>query len=134
LTVRHTRDHLTRAVLEGVAFGLRDSFELMKGAGLASIDQVRISGGGTRSPVWRQIIADVLGVELVTVNTAEGGAYGAALLGATGAGQFASVEEACQQVISITGSTAPGKNKEIYEEIYPTYREIYPALKPIFHR
>jgi ribulose kinase len=87
-----------------------------------------------RSPVWRQIIADVLGVELVTVNTAEGGAYGAALLGATGAGQFASVEEACQQVISITGSTAPGKDQEIYQEIYPTYRDLYPALKPIFHR
>ncbi|MFN2143801.1 MAG: xylulokinase [Anaerolineales bacterium] len=134
LTVRHTRDHLTRSVLEGVAFGLRDSFELMKGAGLASIDQVRISGGGTKSPVWRQIIADVLGVELVTVNTAEGGAYGAGLLAATGAGAFASVEEACKAVISITGSTTPGANKDLYEEIYPTYRELYPALKPIFHR
>ncbi len=134
LTVRHTRDHLTRAVLEGVAFGLRDSFELMKGAGLASIDQVRISGGGTKSSVWRQMIADVLGVELVTVNTAEGGAFGAGLLAATGAGAFSSVEEACQKVISITGSTVPSANKDLYEEIYPTYRELYPALKPIFHR
>jgi xylulokinase len=134
LTVRHTRDDLTRAVLEGVAFGLRDSFELMKGAGLASIDQVRISGGGTKSPVWRQIIADVLGVELVTVNTAEGGAYGAGLLAATGAGAFASVEEACGAVIEITGSTSPGENQDLYEEIYPTYRDLYPALKPIFHK
>jgi len=134
LTVRHTRDHLTRAVLEGVAFGLRDSFELMKEAGLASIDQVRISGGGTRSPVWRQIIADVLGVELVTVNTAEGAAYGAALLGATGVGAFASVEEACNSVISITGSTVPGENQAVYEQHYPAYRELYPALKPVFHR
>lgn len=134
LTVRHTRDHMTRAVLEGVAFGLRDSFELMKAAGLASIDQVRISGGGTKSPVWRQIIADVLGVELVTVNTAEGGAYGAALLAAVGGGVFSSVEEACDSVISITGSTSPGEDQEVYEAIYPTYRDLYPALKPIFHR
>jgi xylulokinase len=133
LTVRHTRDHLTRAVLEGVAFGLRDSFELMKGVGLASIDQVRISGGGTKSPVWRQIISDVLGVELVTLNTAEGGAYGAALLAAVGGGEYASVDKACQEVISITGSTVPGKNSPVYEEIYPMYQNLYPALKPIFH-
>jgi xylulokinase len=134
LTVRHSRDHLTRAVLEGVAYGLRDSFELMKGAGLAGIDQVRISGGGSKSPVWRQIIADVLGAELVTVNSSEGAAYGAALLGATGAGAFSSVEEACEEVISITGSTAPGEDQAIYEELYPTFRDLYPALKPIFHR
>jgi xylulokinase len=71
---------MTRAVLEGVAFGLRDSFELMKEAGLANIDQVRISGGGGKSPLWRQILADVCNAEIVTVNTAEGAAYGAALL------------------------------------------------------
>lgn len=134
LTVRHTRDHLTRAVLEGVAYGLRDSFELMRDTGLATIDQVRISGGGTKSPVWRQIIADVLGVELVTVNTAEGAAYGAALLAATGAGAFPSVEEACESVISITGGTDPGENQAVYEQQYPIYRELYPALKPVFHR
>jgi xylulokinase len=133
LTVRHTREHLTRAVLEGVSFGLRDSFELMKAAGLAQINQVRISGGGTKSPVWRQIIADVLGVELVTVNTAEGGAYGAALLAVVGAGQFTSVEEACSSVISITSSTLPGENQAAYQDIYPAYRDLYPALKPIFH-
>jgi xylulokinase len=105
----------------------------MKGAGLASIEQVRISGGGTKSPVWRQIIADVLGVELVTVNTAEGGAYGAGLLAATGAGAFASVEAACDSVIEITGSTSPGEYQAQYDEIYLTYRDLYPALKPIFH-
>lgn len=134
LTVRHSRDHLTRAVLEGVAYGLRDSFELMKGAGLAGIEQVRISGGGSKSPVWRQIIADVLGAELVTVNSSEGAAYGAALLGATGAGAFSSVEQACESVISITGSTPPGRDQAIYEELYPTFRDLYPALKPVFHR
>jgi xylulokinase len=134
LTVRHTRAHMTRAVLEGVAFGLRDSFELIREAGAASIDQVRISGGGTRSPVWRQIIADVLGVELVTTNTSEGAAFGAALLAAAGTGGFSSVEQACQQAISITGNTSPGKDQDLYLEIYPTYRNLYPALKPIFHQ
>lgn len=134
LTVRHTRAHMTRAVLEGVAFGLRDSFELLKEAGVASIDQVRIAGGGTRSPVWRQIIADVLGVELVTTNTSEGAAFGAALLAAAGMGGFSSVEQACQQTISVTGNTSPGKDQDLYLEVYPTYRNLYPALKPIFHQ
>jgi xylulokinase len=81
LTVRHTMPHLTRAVLEGVAFGLRDSFELMKNAGLASIDQVRISGGGAKSLLWQQILADVFDSQLATVNTTEGRGW------APGAGQ-----------------------------------------------
>jgi xylulokinase len=86
LTVRHGMTHITRAVLEGVAFGLRDSFELIKASGLSSIQQVRVSGGGARSPLWRQILADVFGAELVTVNTTEGAAYGAALLAGVGTG------------------------------------------------
>ena len=86
LTVRHGLAHMTRAVLEGVAFGLRDSFSLMQGAGLGVIRPVRVSGGGARSPLWRQILADVLGSELATVNSTEGAAYGAALLAGVGAG------------------------------------------------
>jgi xylulokinase len=133
LTVRHTRPHLARAVLEGVAFGLRDSFELMKGAGLGSVDQVRISGGGARSPLWRQILADVFGAELVTVNSTEGAAQGAALLAAVGAGAFPSVEVACAETIRITGRTAPGHHQATYDRLYPLYRELYPALRPTFH-
>ncbi|HRQ37241.1 MAG TPA: xylulokinase [Chloroflexota bacterium] len=132
LTVRHGRAHMTRAVLEGVAFGLRDSFELMKGAGLTAVTQVRIAGGGAKSPLWRQILADVFDAELVTVNTAEGAAYGAALLAATGAGAFASVEEACQSIIQITGSTTPGTQSDTYQRIYPHYQALYPALRPTF--
>lgn len=132
LTVRHGRTHLTRAVLEGVAFGLRDSFELMKGAGLTAVTQVRIAGGGAKSSLWRQILADVFDAELVTVNTAEGAAYGAALLAATGAGAFASVEDACQSAIHITGTTTPGPQSPIYQEFYPHYRALYPALRPTF--
>jgi xylulokinase len=133
LTVRHTMAHLTRAVLEGVAFGLKDSFELMKSAGLGEIRQVRVSGGGARSPLWRQILADVFGCELVTVNTTEGAAYGAALLAAVGAGEFSSVEAACQTAIQVTGSTLPVEGQvKAYERLYPLYRALYPALASSF--
>jgi xylulokinase len=132
LTVRHTQPHLTRSVLEGVAFGLHDSFELMKSAGLADIAQVRITGGGARSALWRQILADVLGVELVTVNATEGAAYGAAVLAATGAGAHANVPAACAAFIRATGSTTPGPAKDTYRQLYPLYRDLYPALHPSF--
>jgi xylulokinase len=132
LTVRHTQAHLTRAVLEGVAFGLRDSFELMKEAGLADITQVRVSGGGARSPLWRQILADVLDAELVTVNTTEGAAYGAAILAATGVGVFSDVASACAAIVRLTGRTAPGPAGATYQEMYPLYRDLYPALRASF--
>jgi xylulokinase len=132
LTVRHTKAHLTRAVLEGVAFGLRDSFELMKGVGLGAIEQVRVSGGGARSQLWRQILADVLNTELVTINTSEGAAYGAALLAGVGAGVWPDVDAACDAAIRVTGSTKPGPDVERYEAAYLAYRELYPALKDSF--
>lgn len=134
LTVRHTRAHLTRAVLEGVAFGIKDSFTLIQQAGVGAIEEVRISGGGARSALWRQIIADVLGQALVTVNTTEGAAYGAALLAGVGAGLFESVPAACQQTIRITGRTDPTEATSIYQERYPRYRALYPALADEFRR
>ena len=133
LTVRHTKAHMTRAVLEGVAFGIKDIFTLIQGAGLGTIRQVRISGGGAKSPLWRQIMADVLGAELVTVNTTEGAAFGAALLAAVGAGQFGSVPEACEAAISITGKTSPGADTTRYQEVYPHYQALYPALTGTFN-
>lgn len=133
LTVRHSLPHLTRSVLEGVSFGLRDSFELMKGAGLENISQVRVTGGGARSPLWRQILADVLKAEVVTVNTTEGAAYGAALLAATGSGAFRSVESACDTSVKITGSTSPNPAQvELYQKYHEVYQGLYPALKPAF--
>lgn len=133
LTVRHSLPHLTRSVLEGVSFGLRDSFELMKSAGLENISQVRVTGGGARSPLWRQILADVLQAEVVTVNTTEGAAYGAALLAATGAGAFRSVESACDAAVRITGSVSPHSAQSgAYQTYYSIYRELYPALQPVF--
>lgn len=134
LTVRHTQAHMSRAVLEGVAFGLRDSFELMKSVGLADIRQVRVSGGGAKSPLWRQILADVLNTELVTVNTGEGAAFGAALLAGVGAGAWPSVDDACRQVVKLTGSTAPqAETAARYESVYGYYRQLYPALKAVSH-
>lgn len=134
LTSRHSRAHLTRAVLEGVTFGLKDCFKLLQNAGLQEIAQVRVSGGGAKSHLWRQILADILGVELVTVNTTEGAAYGAALLAAIGSGNWSSVEAACDQVIKVTGRVSPDKrNENVYEQIYQIYRDLYPALKSSFH-
>jgi xylulokinase len=134
LTVRHTQPHLSRAVLEGVAFGLRDSFELIKAAGLAEIRQVRASGGGAKSALWRQILADVLDAELVTVNTTEGAAYGAALLAGVGAGAWPDVDAACEACVTVTGSTSPQPEMAaIYEPFYAQYRRLYPALKEVSH-
>ncbi len=134
LTVRHSQAHMTRAVLEGVAFGLRDSFELMREAGLGSVSQVRITGGGAKSPIWRQILADIFGVELVTVNAEEGAAYGAALLAAVGAGVWPDVPSASSQVTKITGSTKPNSAQSaVYDHYYAAYRALYPALQETFY-
>lgn len=133
LTLRHGRGHLTRAVLEGVAYGLKDSFNLIRQAGLGNIEQVRISGGGARSLLWRQILANVLEVELVSVNTTEGAAYGAALLAGVGAGAWPSVPEACQSAVQILGRTSPNESQyAAYRQGYEVYRSLYPALKPSF--
>jgi len=135
LTLRHNRAHMTRAVLEGVAFGLKDSFTLIQNAGLGTITQVRASGGGTKSALWRQILASVLEAELVTVNTTEGAAYGAALLAGVGAGAWTDVAAACNACIKITGSTLPDSSQvDVYRKSYALYQELYPALKSSFGR
>jgi len=131
LTLRHTRAHLTRAVLEGVAFGLRDSLELMRALGLR-IDQVRASGGGARSALWRQILADVFDTQIATLNVTQGAAYGAALLAGVGVGVYPDVPAACQRVIRVTGRTTPGPAAPTYAAYYPRYRALYPALAPEF--
>jgi xylulokinase len=135
LTLRHGRGHLTRALLEGVSFGLKDIFNLIQNAGLGAISQVRASGGGTKGALWRQILASVLEAELVTVNTSEGAAFGAALLAGVGAGAWVNVPAACAAAVKITGSTPPDPAQvEAYRKAYPLYRDLYPALKPGFDR
>jgi xylulokinase len=133
LTVRHTIPHLTRAVLEGVAFGLCDSMELIRKAGLGQIDQVRVSGGGARSALWRQILADVMDTELVTVNTTEGAAYGAALLAGVGARIWPDVDAACEANIQVLDRVTPQADQvERYRASYAVYRRLYRDLKPAF--
>jgi xylulokinase len=111
---------------------LRDSLELMKDLGLG-IRQIRASGGGARSDLWRQILADVFDTELVVINVTEGAAYGAALLAGVGAGVYKDMAEACQQAIKVVQRTEPIKeNAALYGDFYPVYRALYGALKPGF--
>lgn len=132
LTTRHTRGHMTRAVLEGVAYGLRDSFELVKASEAGRvIKQVRVSGGGAKSPLWRQIMADVFGAALVTVDAPEGAAYGAALLAGIGAGIWPDAITACQ-AIPLGEETPVGPDAAVYEQGYQVYRSLYPTLKDTF--
>ena len=133
LTLRHKRGHLTRALLEGVAFGIKDCFGLIRSAGLGEIDQVRVSGGGAKSVLWRQILADVLGAELVTVNTSEGAAYGAAILAGVGYGAWQDVDTACANLIGIVERVSPDtKRSQLYGQMHGQYTQLYPTLKPIF--
>lgn len=132
LTTRHTRGHMTRAVLEGVAFGLKDSFTLIDTVGLPDSFEVRISGGGAKSPIWQQIIADIFNAPLVNVNTPEAGAFGAAILSAVGIGAFEDVPSACEVMIQIGERVETGNNVAAYAKAYENYRTLYPALKEVF--
>jgi xylulokinase len=121
-------------VLEGVAFGLRDGLDLMVSAGMPAPTQIRASGGGTASVLWRQILADVLDAEIATVNTSEGAAYGAGLLAAVGAGWHPTVEAASAALVTATPVAAPGPDAPAYAQAHAVYRDLYPALAPIFRR
>ncbi len=131
LTLRHGLWHMARSVMEGVAFGLRDSVELI--ASMTVLGEVRISGGGATSDVWLQIIADVTGLPVRVVGTSEGAAHGAALLAATGTGAFVSVAEASEESVVVGQTREPGSDSAIYEEVYLLYRDVYPALRSTFH-
>ena len=133
LTSRHTRNHMTRAVLEGVAFGLKDSFTLIANAGLPVKYQVQISGGGAKSPIWQQIIADILNTPLVNVSTTEAGALGAAVLAMVGAGAYPSVEAACEATIQTGSTVEPGHDTVVYPAYYSIYQTLYGSLQQPFH-
>jgi xylulokinase len=131
LTLRHGREQMARSVLEGVAYGLRDSLELMRAMGL-EITQVRASGGGARSALWRQILADVFDSEIVLTNVTEGAAFGAALLAGVGSGIYRDLSEACAATIRLTDRIEPGPDQATYADYYAVYRALYPALAPLF--
>ena len=132
LTVRHGRSHLIRSVLEGATYAMRDSLELIREMGV-NISEIRLSGGGARNPLWRQIQADIYGHEVVTVNASEGPAFGVALLAQVGTGGFSSVPEACDATIKVVERTnLDPKSKATYDKSYPTYRQIYTDLRGTF--
>ena len=132
LTMDSTRADMTQAVLEGVAFALRDSLEVARSLGL-DIKKSRICGGGAKSPLWRKIMANVCGLELERIESEEGPGYGGAILAAVACGEFASVEEAAAKLVKVTETVRP--DPELtgrYEEQYQRFRRIYPAVKELF--
>jgi xylulokinase len=131
LSLRHSKAHMTRSVLEGVTFGLLDSVELVRAMGLP-VERVLTSGGGSRNPFWRQLMADVFNAQVITVNATQGAAFGAALLAAVGAGAFPDVREACRRTIRETSRITPGPNAGVYPAYYEHYRSLYRALKNEF--
>ena len=132
LAADHTRAHIIRAILEGVAFSLKDTLTIFKELGIPA-QAIRVGGGGARSSLWRQIQADVYGQAVETVQAEEGAAYGAALLAGVGAGVWGSVEAACDAVVHVAKRTDPGQEAtRVLQETYVRYRRIYPALKSIF--
>lgn len=133
LSYRHNLASMTRAVMEGVTFSLRDTIEIIKETNNINIDEVRAMGGGSKSSLWRQIQADVYNATVITTNMSEGGAAGGAIMGAVAANCYKDVEEACSDLIHIVNKTEPIKeNVKIYNDYYETYRELYPALKGIY--
>lgn len=132
LTVRHDLGHMARAVLEGVAFGLRDSIELIRQS--STLDEIRASGGGAQSRLWLQIIADTVGLPVRVVGTSEAAAHGAALLAAVGTGAFASIREATDAAVVVGEPIEPGPATGTYTGAYATYRSLYPALRDAFVR
>ena len=132
LTLAHGRGSMVRAILEGVTYALRDSLAIIEGLG-APVRQIRASGGGSRSPLWRQIQADCFGRKVVTINTEEGPAYGVALLAAVGAGYFKDVGQACAATISVVQETPPDRSaRRRYDRAFPLYQRLYRSLKDDF--
>lgn len=132
LSVTHNRAHMTRAILEGVAFGLKDSLELIKELNIP-VKEVRVNGGGAKSKLWRQILADVFEARIDMINSVDGPSYGAAILAAVGAGRFATVNEACHKLIKVTESVEPDKhNADSYRKMYTVYHSLYDTLKNTF--
>ena len=132
LTLKHGRGHLARAIMEGVAYAMRDSLAIIQELGVP-VKQIRASGGGSKSALWRQIQADVFGQKVVTINAEQGPAYGVALLAAVGAGAFKNIEEACAATIKVVAETPlDRKAKKTYDAGFPVYQNLYRSLKNDF--
>ena len=134
LTPRITKGHLTRAVIEGVCYGLRDCVEIFRGMKVP-LNEVRVIGGGGKNPFWRQTIADMFNQGTCTLKASEGAAFGVALLAAVGTGSFATVEEACAATVRTCDPAQPdAKNVATYDKFYPVWQSLYQSLKGDFAR
>ncbi|MEZ6113374.1 MAG: xylulokinase [Pirellulaceae bacterium] len=134
LTLKHTRGHIARAIMEGVTFAMRDSLAIIQAMNVP-VRQIRVSGGGSKSALWRQLQADVFGKKVVTINAEQGPAFGVALLAAVGAGAYKNIEEACAATISVTSETpVNAKAKRIYDQSFPIYQDLYQSLKADFKK
>ena len=132
LTMDSTRADMTQAVLEGVAFALRDSFEVARALGI-NIERTKICGGGAKSPLWKKMIANILNVKVDVIDVEEGPSMGGAMLAAVANGEFASVEDAASKIVKIVDTVEPDPELVAkYEERYAQFKEIYPACKPLF--
>jgi xylulokinase len=132
LTASHTRGHVIRAVMEGVAYSLKDTFTIFEEMQIP-VTSIRLGGGGARSPLWRQIQADIYAHEVEIVAAEEGAAYGAAILAGVGAGGWSSVDEACDKVVRVASRIPPNQAaSKTMQRGYGTYRKIYPALRQVF--
>ena len=132
MTMDTSRAEMTQAVLEGVAFALRDSFEVAKSLGI-KIERTKICGGGAKSPLWKKIIANVLNVKVDVIESEEGPGYGGAMLAAVACGEYASVEEAAAKLVKVIDTVEPTADLVAkYEERYQQFKEIYPACKPLY--
>ena len=133
LTAAHRRAAIIRAIMEGVAFSLKDTLTIFAEIGVPA-GAIRLGGGGARSPLWRQIQADVYGQPVEMVAAEEGAAYGAALLAGVGAGAWPSADRACDAVVQVANRISPNRDDSAkLQEIYALYRKLYPALQPVFH-
>lgn len=133
ITAQHHRGHVVRAILEGVAFSLRDSFEIFRELKIPA-HSIRLGGGGARSELWRQIQADIYGMSVEIVEAEEGPAFGAALLAGVGSGIWSSVEDACDKSVRVARRVSPEAGATNHMNLrYAVYRQIYPALRDIFH-
>jgi xylulokinase len=133
ITAQHHRGHVVRAILEGVAFSLRDSLEIFRELKIPA-QSIRLGGGGARSELWRQIQADIYGMSVEIVEAEEGPAYGAALLAGVGSGVWPSVEDACDKAVRVARRVSPDAASASHLNLrYAVYRQMYPALRGIFH-
>jgi xylulokinase len=134
LTLKHGRGHMVRAIMEGVAYAMRDSLAIIREMNVP-VKQIRASGGGSKSQLWRQIQADVFGQKVVTINAEEGPAYGVALLAAVGGGAFKDIAEACSATIRVVKDTPAKKSAiDVYDRGFPIYQQLYRSLKDDFKR